>query len=104
MNKMNEKEILEELRGYEPKTILNIEWNRKNGNLERYYLFCGFDENFPLLVAYEGVQIPPVFFNVLDKDLSVERIEDAPVRLINSPTLVAKILEARKRQNLNPKP
>ena len=101
---MNEKEILEKLRGYELETILDIEWNRGNGKLGRYYLFCGFDENSPLLVDYEDVQNPPVFFNVLDKDLSVEKIEDAPVRLINSPTLVAKILEARKRQNLNPKP
>ena len=95
---MNEKQILEKLKGYEPETILDIEWNRENGKLERYYLFCGFDGNFPLLVAYEDVQIPSVFFNVLDKDLSIEKIEDAPIRLINSQTLIAKILEARKQQ------
>jgi len=78
---MEKDEITEALRFYPKGTVLNISWDRGNGELSRDYVLLGFEENTPILKLYEeGRKIVKDYsevttFNIFNPDLSISNLE-----------------------------
>ncbi len=77
--------------------VLNLHWNRGNGELDRNYVLCGFNYNgLPLLVYASAISDEnPVFFDIADMEKYIEKIEQADKKPIDS-KIISKILEHSK--------
>lgn len=89
---------LEEFKSYHPGDILNLHWNRGNGELDVNYLLCGFNKsNIPLLINYSASHSGeicdgnPVFFDVQNLQNYIEKVERIS-RLVNL-EIISKILK-----------
>ena len=72
-----EKELLDKFKAYERGTIIDLIWERLNGELTRQYVYYGLDsDNNPLLVDYMYLEKRPViFFDVSNPEIRITKIE-----------------------------
>ncbi len=73
--------------------VLDIFWDRGNGELERNYVFCGFRSGLPVLV-YAGAITDgnPAFFDVKKMCGYIEKIMRADKKPVDS-KIISKILQ-----------
>lgn len=85
---------LQEFRKYHHGEVLNLHWDRGNGELYMKYILCGFNRNnLPLLVHYSLISNGnPVFFDIEKMGKYIEEVEQADLKPIES-GIISKILK-----------
>ncbi len=74
--------------------VLNLHWNRGNGELDMDYVLCGFNYNGLPLLVYAGAisDENPVFFDIANMERYLEKVRQVDKRAIDS-RIILKVLE-----------